>query len=201
MMRLAAAGKGFGKNVEPETPSAAPVTTAEKPVDTRTSSNSDEPIPQFLTSIDTSEKKLKDIEFDENMTPDERQEKILREQFGLKRPGETKDGTQKGAERNEDKDIFQLLPRGVLIAFDQFLKAGLSLSTLAFVGAGVAITLEAWANASGDSSFLPDDLDQFVVNVIEPNFTPGLLVLLGFSITLGVFTIASGGSEGSQYKE
>jgi len=39
------------------------------------------------------------------------------------------------------------------------------------------------------------------VNTIEPNFTTGLFVLLGFSVGLGVFAAAQLGSQGAQYKE
>jgi hypothetical protein len=44
-------------------------------------------------------------------------------------------------------------------------------------------------------------LDSFIVTTIEPNFTPGLLVLLSFSIGLGLFSAAQLGSAGATYKE
>ena len=172
---------------------------------------------QYLTSIQSSDdaaiapsidkpKPAVALDLDPSLTPDERQEMILRKQFGLTKPGESKDDewvpqSQSNRIPDEDKDIFSLLPAPLLIAFDKFLKAGLAICTVVFMAAGVLITIEAWQAASGDSSLISPELDSFVVNTVEPNFTLGLVVLLGFSITLGVFTIASGGSSGSQYRE
>ena len=73
------------------------------------------------------------------------------------------------------------------------------MTTVAFVLAGFGITAEAWSVAT--SNTLPDNVDQFIVNVIEPNFTYGLLVLLGFSVSLGIFATAQLGSGSSFYKE
>jgi hypothetical protein len=51
------------------------------------------------------------------------------------------------------------------------------------------------------ASPLPEDIDKFIVNIVEPNFTPGLLVLLGFSVSLGAFATMQMASAGSTYKE
>ena len=82
---------------------------------------------------------------------------------------------------------------------DTFLKTGLGLTTLAFITAGILITMEAGSKATGKE--LPGGLEDFVVNVVEPNFTPGLGVLLLFSVSLGLFTVALGGSAASSYRE
>lgn len=63
----------------------------------------------------------------------------------------------------------------------------------------MAITVEAWSKTT--KTALPESLDQFIVGTVEPNFTPGLLVLLGFSVSLGVFAAAQLGSQGAQYRE
>ena len=103
------------------------------------------------------------------------------------------------AEAGEDFDIMQVLPAPVLVAIDTFLKAGVAICTVLFVLAGIGITVEAWSKASG--SPLPENIDTFIVNTVEPNFTPGLLVLLGFSVSLGAFAAAQLGSSSSTYRE
>ena len=70
---------------------------------------------------------------------------------------------------------------------------------MAFIAAGIFITIEAGSKATG--SPLPEGLETFVVNVVEPNFTPGLGLLLAFSVTLGLFSVALGGSASSTYRE
>ena len=63
---------------------------------------------------------------------------------------------------------------------DRFLKIGLAVSIFSFISDGIGITVEAWSHVSGNK--LPERIDKLIVEIIEPNCTPGLLVLLGFSI-------------------
>jgi hypothetical protein len=151
----------------------------------------------------------------DDVPPEERTKKILREKYGLKSLEEQQlDAKQlemlqerrkkmtewkKQIELDEDLDIMAMIPGPILIAVDRFLKVGLALSSLLFVGAGLGITVEAWSKTSGEP--LPENIDNFIVNVVEPNFTTGLLVLLGFSISLGAFAAAQLSSQGAQYKE
>lgn len=123
----------------------------------------------------------------------------LQERLG--KPGAIRDanGTPVAANKNAPNDIFALIPAPIQIFIDRFLKAGVAVSTGAFVLAGLAITVEAWAAASKQP--LPSNIDSLIVNYVEPNFTPGLLVLLGFSVSLGVFTAAQLGSESANYRE
>jgi len=144
-------------------------------------------------------------------TTEERTKKILQEKFGLKsyeqRQDDIKSGTQekklaklvKQAKKEEDIDFFKLIPAPLIIFLDGFLKIGLGVTILLFVGAGLGITLEAYSAATGNP--LPENVDSYISNVIEPNFTIGLLVLLGFSVSLGVFSLAQLGSKGSVYRE
>lgn len=106
---------------------------------------------------------------------------------------------KKKAELNQELDLFSMLPGPVLIGIDRFLKAGTAVCSVLFVLAGMFITVEAWSKTSGEA--LPPNLDAFIVNTIEPNFTPGLLVLLSFSVSLGVFAALQLGSQGATYKE
>jgi len=99
----------------------------------------------------------------------------------------------------EDKDFVAVLPPVLIKAVDTFLKVGLGACTGVFLVAGVAIMIEAGSKATGKA--LPEGLGEFVVDVVQPNFTPGLGVLLLFSVSLGVFTLGLGGSAASSYKE
>lgn len=101
--------------------------------------------------------------------------------------------------KDEEFDIFMVIPPSIIRAIDLFLKTGLAVTTTLFVLAGFGITAEAWSVATENT--LPENVDSFIVNVIEPNFTPGLFVLLGFSVSLGIFATAQLGSGSSTYKE
>ena len=142
---------------------------------------------------------------------EERTKKILAEQYGLRTLEDQRreeklveqrlkfERLKQAAEKNDDFDIMSVLPTPLILFIDRFLKLGLAVCVLLFVAAGVGITAEAWSVTSG--SPLPENIDSFIVNVIEPNFTPGLLVLLGFSVSLGLFASAQLGSSGSVYTE
>lgn len=99
----------------------------------------------------------------------------------------------------EDKDFVAMLPPPVIKGIDSFLKLGLGVCTGAFIVAGVFITIEAGSKAGVYG--IPTWLEDFVVNVVQPNFTPGLGVLLLFSVSLGLFSVGLGGSASSSYKE
>lgn len=99
----------------------------------------------------------------------------------------------------DQADLMSLLPPRFVVAIDRFLKSGLVITGVLFIFSGFGITLEAWSKSTG--SALPEDLDTFIVQVVEPNFTYGLLVLLGFSVSLGIFAALQLGSEGANYRE
>merc|ERR1712150_92540 len=177
-------GKGFGKSSSVPSPtkeeSSSPVV-----------SNSDDVITTDntkyggLTSIeDTTVTNLSssrsEIKIDPNLPPEERTEAILKQRYGL-RSIEEQQGDIRAAERkaenkkrmqkirnmtDEEFDIFQLLPDPLLKGIDLFLKAGLTLSTVLFVLAGIGITFEAWAVSTGNK--LPDAVDDFIVKIVEP---------------------------------
>ena len=214
--RSSTSGEGFGKSAsavqdEPTTPAAID--------DSATSS-----APRALQSIESasstpSSSPAADLNLDPNLSEEERSQEILRQKFGLKSYEEQQadlgdykaviDAEKKKVQRDklrniealwpEDKDFFAVLPPGLVKGIDTFLKLGLGLSTVAFILAGVFITIEAGSKATG--SELPGGLEEFVVNVVEPNFTPGLGVLLAFSISLGLFSVGLGGSASSTYRE
>ena len=201
-------GQGFGK----ETPTPQKITVTEE-------------LSSGFTSIDQvtdesfSTPKL-DLDVDPSLSKEERNREILKQQFGLrtyeeqqndvelaKANAKKKEAFQKQRAQldkvknmsDDEFDIFQFLPPSLLKTIDLFLKTGLGISTVLFILSGVGITAEAWTVATGNT--LPENVDQFIVNVIEPNFTYGLLVLLGFSVSLGIFATAQLGSGSSVYKE
>ena len=69
----------------------------------------------------------------------------------------------------------------------------------AAAAAAAAIMIEAGSKALERP--LSDGLKEWVVWVVEPNFTPGLGVLLAFSVSLGLFSVGLGGSASSTYRE
>lgn len=169
-----------------------------------------------LSSIDdrSSQSSMKPrFDIDPNLPIDQRNKEILKQKYGLRSYEERQGDVQaalKASEnqkrlqqikkmKDEDFDIFMVLPPSLIRGIDAFLKVGLGLTTVLFVLAGLGITAEAWAVSTGNT--LPENVDQFIVNIIEPNFTTGLLVLLGFSISLGIFAAAQLGSGSSMYKE
>lgn len=205
--------KGFGKQTKPASKksSAGP---PDLPSDaTENSVQNFSPL-ESVEGSDYVSKLNIPVDLDPNADPEDRAKEILKQRFGL-RSYEEQEGDVKKIEKDieqkermakmkkmaeaENFDIFQVVPTPILSAFDTFLKAGLTICTVLFIFAGFAISIEAWGKATG--GVIPDGLDQFIVNVVEPNFTTGGLVLLGFSITLGIFAAAQLGSETSQYQE
>jgi hypothetical protein len=200
-------GKGFGQ-VEQQTP----------PKKTKPAAATDSPSsmkyqePEYLQSVSPEE--AKKIVVDTSLTPTQRTEKILRENYGMKTYEEQQmNAKQLAAFQEEQKrlqklkkqvemenvDIMTLLPGPLIIGIDRFLKAGLVVTGTLFILAGIGITLEAWSKTSGTT--LPESLDTFIVQIIEPNFTYGLFVLLGFSVSLGFFAAMQLGSQGATYRE
>jgi hypothetical protein len=155
------------------------------------------------------------VQVDQSLPPEERTKQILKQQYGLKTLAEQRltdkqledykekqkkqAALKKKIANNEALDIMNLLPPSVLVGIDRFLKAGLGICGTLFIVAGLFITVEAWSKASAQP--LPANLDNFIVTIVEPNFTPGLLVLLGFSVSLGAFAALQLSSGSSQYRE
>jgi hypothetical protein len=151
---------------------------------------------------------------DSNLTPEERAKRILKEKYGLKtlqeqqletKQAELRDASSRKqaqwntSQKQDNFDLLMALPAPVTVAIDRFLKAGVVVCGTLFVLAGLGITLEAWSKASNQP--LPANVDAFIVNSIEPYFTPGLFVLLAFSVSLGGFAALQLGSAGATYKE
>jgi hypothetical protein len=212
--------KGFGKTdtptkkAEPSVESTPTPSFGEEQQQTPDS-------PSFLRSVESGGSDAVPImmevkQTDDNSSPEERGERILREKYGLKTMGEQrvnakqqealKEKRQKMAEwskmadKGDDFDLMTSIPAPILIGIDRFLKAGIVICGTLFILAGLGITAEAWSKTEIGNP-LPDDIDNFIVQIVEPNFTYGLLVLLGFSVSLGLFGAAQLGSQGATYRE
>ena len=180
------------------------------------SSSSSMPLQSINTQQQTQTTKELNLQ---GLSPEERSQTILKEKFGLKSYEEQQadlgdyralnDAEDKKKKRTilrnldtawpENKGFVDVLPPSVIKGIDSLLKLGLGVCTVLFVLAGVLITIEAGSKAGVYE--IPIGLEEFVVNVIQPSFTPGLGVLLGFSITLGMFSIGIGSSASSTYRE
>lgn len=207
-------GRGFGKQQQvtstPEREVAADLNPKSTEDSTSLKSLVESNPPSSLSSSSGSNQD----QTEEN--PAERGKRILREKYGLKTLEEQKldakklenfrerqkqfsEWKKKLRDDDDEFDLMTAIPAPILVFVDRFLKTGLAVCGVLFVLAGIAITLEAWSKTSGEA--LPSNIDSFIVDIVEPNFTPGLLVLLGFSVSLGLFAAAQMGSQGAQYKE
>ena len=210
-----AKAKGFGKAPveEPKSIEEASADLNARRIQSQSQSQQQQQQQTFLTSVQGGSDAVPTI--DESIPVEERTDSILREKYGLRTLEEQQKEIQRTkqaaeqqkklrqwkemADRGEDFDIMKILPPPVLIFIDRFLKVGVAICTVLFVAAGVAITVEAGSKAT--SNPLPENVDAFITNIVEPNFTPGLLVLLGFSVSLGAFAAAQLSSASSTYRE
>ncbi|KAL9190451.1 hypothetical protein ACHAXT_007662 [Thalassiosira profunda] len=213
--RSASSGAGFGKSPAASAGSAV----REEPAEASEAPRALQSIEGAPLSAAAPTMATEDLGLDPNLSPEERSQAILRQKFGLKSYEEQQadvgdyravlDADKKKARRDklrnieelwpEDKGIVEVLPPGFIKGVDTFLKAGLGVSTVAFIAAGILITIEAGSKATGTA--LPPGWEAWIETVVEPNFTPGLGVLLGFSVSLGLFSVALGGSASSTYRE
>jgi len=154
-----------------------------------------------------------EIDIDPNAPVADRTQSILKDKYGL-RSFEEQQGDVRAAERkaenskrmkkikdmtDEEFDLFEFLPPMLVKGIDLFLKGGLTVTTILFILAGIGITFEAWAVSTKNT--LPEWGTRLIEDTIEPNFTAGGIVLLLFSISLGVFATAQLGSKKSAYRE
>ena len=212
--------KGFGetKAAQPkrQTQETSNVSASTKSSTTLSPTNAQNDfILQSISSTPNRQNEMTD-EAMSKLSPEERTAAILRNQYGLKTLAEQQMNAKqlanykeeqkrlkdikKKIELNQDIDIMSILPGGLIIAIDNFLTIGVVICGIIFVLAGVAITAEAYGKATGNG-FLPSNAQEFIVSTIEPNFTPFLFVLLGFSVSLGLFAALKLSSQGATYRE
>jgi hypothetical protein len=208
-------GQGFGKSTSKTVDESAVADDAPRGLQSISVDDSSPATNSFQTTndLDSSD------DDSSSMTPEQRSKSILRNKYSLISYEEQRamegderalvDSQKKQIQREklrnieklwpENADVFEVLPPSLLKGIDTALKVGLGACTLLFMLSGVFITIEAGSKATGNA--LPEGLDGWIVNVVEPNFTPLLGVLLGFSVSLGLFSAGMLGSKGSVYRE
>jgi hypothetical protein len=210
----ASSGQGFGK-VE-DIPAPPQVKVMETSPSKETAIAPPPPTQSsFLQSVQGGSTQVPKATGGDDLTGEERAKQLLRQKYGMKTLEEDRlDKKQRDellktrkkfaelkakAAADEEFDLISLIPGDVLLGIYAVLKAGIAIVGTAFFLSGLGITAEAWSKAS--DSPLPDNIDSFIVNIIEPNFTPMLLVLLGFSVTLGILASLQLGSKSATYSE
>ena len=127
----------------------------------------------------------------------EQAEAEIFEQFGIDSTGRT---TRTVAEPVEPAfEPLKNVPPGVQIGVEKFLLGTIVVLLVAFVGIGCAITLEAFAAAKQEP--LDPALRDFIVDQLEPKFTPILGIGFACSILLGGLKTLQLTSDGGQYSE
>ena len=204
-------GRGFAKNIEK--PSPSPKQDDRNPGEKQQTNSEEASVASpFLQSVEGGST---DLPRPGELSSEDRAKKLLREKYGMKTLEEeqlnAKQLEQLEAQRKrsaelkakvdagEDIDLFAMIPGPVIQAVYKILQAGIVITGSLFILSGLGITLEAWSKTSGDP--LPENIDSFIVGTIEPNFTTMLLVLLGFSVSLGGLAAAQLGSKSAQYTE
>ena len=217
--KKSSAGKGFGKAPEPVKP--APNKSDNQDLFNMEARAAAQEQSSAFTSVDGGLDTIPTLSTEQaEMTTssgsiEDRTGSILREKYGLRtrEEQEAAEAKQKKladqqkklqewkqlADEGEDFDLLQIIPDPILIFLDKFLKVGVVICTILFVLAGLAITVEAGSKATDNP--LPPEVDAFISNVVEPNFTPGLGVLLSFSVGLGLFASLQLNSAASTYRE
>lgn len=95
--------------------------------------------------------------------------------------------------------IFDLIPAEVQLGLERFFIVGFTLCLLFLVAVGLSIATEAYFKAT--TGELPQELDNFIVQNMQPYLTPSLVGTFGFSVCLGVLKIGQMGQESVLYKE
>ena len=67
---------------------------------------------------------------------------------------------------------------------EKFFGGGAIIFGSAFILAGIAVAVEACCKVAGVT--LPTAVDEVIIQYVEPALTPSILILFGFSISLGV---------------
>jgi hypothetical protein len=214
-------GKGFGKETETPTKPASNNSNSQDlfNMDARAAAQQQASV---FTSVDGGSDTIPTLSMEQSQTTssssgniEDRTGSILRDKYGLRTREEQEaeeakkkkmqeqrqqlNEWKRQADDGDDFDLLRIIPDPILIFIDKFLKVGVAVCTLLFLLAGVLITIEAGSKAT--SNPLPAEFDAFIANVVEPNFTPGLGVLLSFSVGLGLFASLQLNSAASTYRE
>jgi len=90
-------------------------------------------------------------------------------------------------------DPLASIPKAGQVVLERFFAGGAVTFGSAFILSGLAVAVEAIAKVLGNP--LPTALDELLVQYVEPALTPSILILFGFSISLGLLKQLQLGSE------
>eukprot|EP00752_Nemacystus_decipiens_P005577 g5046.t1 len=133
-------------------------------------------------------------------------EETLRK-MGVQSIGEVRAEKAKALEEEKNKksvgqqitSIFDLIPAETQLLMERVFIAGFALCLVFLVFCGCAIGVEAYFLSTQGK--LPPDLDEFIVQKLEPLFTPSLGLTFLFSSCLGVLKLGQMGQESVVYRE
>jgi hypothetical protein len=92
-------------------------------------------------------------------------------------------------------DPLSKIPKAGQELLERFFGGGALVFGSAFLLSGIAVAIEAICKVTGNP--LPPTIDEALVQYVEPALTPSLLILFGFSISLGLLKQLQLGFEGS----
>ena len=111
----------------------------------------------------------------------------------LRNAGVTRTAAQAQAEAQGPTDPLSKIPKQGQEILERFFGGGAIVFGSAFILSGIAVSVEAVCKVIGKP--LPTALDEVLVQYVEPALTPSILILFGFSISLGLLKQLQLGSE------
>mmetsp|Transcript_17424 Transcript_17424/g.29415 ORF Transcript_17424/g.29415 Transcript_17424/m.29415 type:complete len:248 (-) Transcript_17424:48-791(-) len=123
-------------------------------------------------------------------------EDVIEKEMAAKR----KKTQQKKEDAAFGEDVIARIPAKTQTQIDQILITGTFVTLTFVVLCGIGISYGAFKIVFPDVLIAPE-LDNLIVNVLSPSFTPALGVFLLFSVTLGLFKFAQISSDQTVYKE
>ena len=118
---------------------------------------------------------------------DSRLDEVLRE-AGVTRTQDDQVESMRGP-----ADPLSRIPKKGQELLERFFGGGAIVFGSAFILSGIAVSVEAVCKVTGNA--LPTALDEVLVQYVEPAMTPSILILFGFSISLGLLKQLQLGSE------
>jgi len=100
---------------------------------------------------------------------------------------------QEAARSNAPLDPLSKIPKKGQELLERFFGGGAIIFGSAFILSGIAVSIEAVCKVTGNA--LPTAIDEVLVQYVEPAMTPAILILFGFSISLGLLKQLQLGSE------
>lgn len=96
--------------------------------------------------------------------------------------------------------VLAKIPDSVQERVDGFLITGTFIALFIVVSCGIGISLGAF-KVVFPAIVIPPEIEDLALNILDPAFTPSVLVFFAFSITLGIFKYAQISSDRTVYRE